>query len=63
MTLFGEAYKQVLQIDYLIWVPSKSMGGKYLLQVKKSINTASSNVYIYITGGMRYLFSHSLTLQ
>lgn len=50
MTLFGKTYKQVLQIDYLIWVPSKSVEGKYLLQVKKKVlihlGAMSTNTYL-----------------
>lgn len=49
MSLFGYAYKYLLQIDYLIWVPSKSVGGKHLLKVQQvliHLETMSTNTYL-----------------
>lgn len=62
MILFRKACKHLLQIDYLIWVPSRSVGGKQLLIVKKTTNTFR-NVYKYAFGGLKHPFAHSLTLQ
>lgn len=49
MTLSGEAYMYLLQTDYLIWVPSKSVGVKHLLKVKQvlmCLETMSTNTYL-----------------